>query len=173
MIRDPNPNVFGGALLVRMNTLVNETSEIPSGGALTTGADMFRFAEMLRRGGQLDGACILFPATIRLATSNHTGERPNNLMVMTRELEGMDEYPAYLGLGFILRGHGIFLTPLGTLSSPGTFGALGIGSMVFWVDPERDLSFVCLTSGLLGQFNNYHRFQRLSDLAQSAGVCVQ
>ena len=125
----PNPNVFGGALLVRMNTLVNETSEIPSGGALTTGADMFRFAEMLRRGGQLDGACILSPATIRLATSNHTGERPNNLMVMTRELEGMDEYPAYLGLGFILRGHGISSDP-----TRNALIARDIRSSRYWID---------------------------------------
>jgi CubicO group peptidase (beta-lactamase class C family) len=169
-IRDPNPNVFGGGLLMRMNTLVNATSEIPSGGALATAGDMFRFAEMLRQGGSLDGVRILSPAMVRLATTNHTGERPNNLMVMTRELEGMDEYPACLGLGFSLRGSGIYLTPFGTLASAGTFGALGIGSMVFWVDPASEISFVCLTAGLLGQFNNYTRFQRLSDLAHAALV---
>jgi CubicO group peptidase (beta-lactamase class C family) len=170
VIRDPAPNVFEGPLLVRLNTLVNDTCEMPSGASLSTAADMFRFAEMLRCGGALNGSRILSPAMVQLATSNHTGLRPNNLMVMTREMEGMDEYPAYLGLGFSVRGTGIFLTPLGSLTSDSTFGALGIGSMLFWVDPERELTFVCLTSGLLGQYRNYLRFQRLSDIAVSSLV---
>ena len=99
MIRDDDSNVFGGALLTRLNTLVKETSEMPSGGSLSTASDIFQFAEMMRCGGTLHGVRILSPAMVQLATSNHTGLRPNNLMVMARELTGMDEYPAYLGLG--------------------------------------------------------------------------
>ena len=80
----------------------------------------------------------------------------------------MEAQPANLGLGFTIRGPGVHLTPFGTLSSPATFGALGIGSMVYWVDPERELSVVMLTAGLLGQHNNYTRFQRWSDMLLSA-----
>lgn len=57
----------------------------------------------------------------------------------------------------------------GTLTSPRTFGAFGAGSSLVWVDPERRLSFVCLTSGVMAEDANILRFQRLSDLAV-AGV---
>ena len=43
-----------------------EDAEMPWVGIVSTGRDMLRFAEMLRRGGELDGARILGPA--RLAT---------------------------------------------------------------------------------------------------------
>jgi CubicO group peptidase (beta-lactamase class C family) len=123
---------------------------------------------MLRLGGELDGARILSPAIIELATTNHTGSRPNNLWNYARELRGWDEFPAFLGLSFFLRGTGIFPTWLGTMASPGTFGGVGAGSTLFWVDPERDLTFVCLTSGLLEESHSVDRFQRLSDLVHAA-----
>ncbi len=164
VVTDTAPNVFGVPMLVKMNELVNETAEIPGSGGLSTGPDMLRFAEMLRRGGELDGARILSPAMLELATTIHTGDRPNSLYVMMREENLFDASPANLGLGFTIRGPGIHLTPFGTLSSPSTFGALGIGSMAYWVDPERGLSVVMLTAGLIGQYNNYSRFQRWSDM---------
>ncbi len=58
--------------------------------------------------------------------------------------------------------------PLGTLTSPSTFGNYGAGSVLFWVDPELDLTFVALTAGLLPQAENIARFQQLSDLAVGA-----
>jgi len=39
---------------------------------------------------------------------------------------------------------------------------------MFWVDPERDLTFVCLTAGLLEEAANFRRLQRLSDLVVAA-----
>lgn len=167
VVTDTAANVFPPALLMRMNELA-ETAEIPGSGGLSSGPDMLRFAEMLRRGGELDGARILSPAMLKLATAIHTGARPNSLHVMMQEENLMEAQPANLGLGFTIRGPGIHLTPFGTLSSPATFGALGIGSMVYWVDPERELSVVMLTAGLLGQHNNYTRFQRWSDMLLSA-----
>ena len=41
---------------------------------------------------------------------------------------------------------------------------------VFWVDPERDLTFVCLTAGVMEDSDNILRFQRLSDLVVAATV---
>jgi CubicO group peptidase (beta-lactamase class C family) len=164
VVTDTAPNVFGVAMLLKMNELLTETADIPGSGGLSTGPDMLRFAEMLRRGGELDGARILSPAMLGLATTIHTGEKPNSLYVMMREENLFEESPANLGLGFTVRGSGIHLTPFGTLASPATFGALGIGSMVYWVDPARELSVVMLTAGLIGQFNNYTRFQRWSDM---------
>jgi CubicO group peptidase (beta-lactamase class C family) len=73
-------------------------------------------------------------------------------------------------LGFFLRGEGIFPMPFGLTASPRTFGGLGAGSTMFWVDPQRDIVFVCLTAGLLEESQNFERLQRLSDLVLSAVV---
>lgn len=164
VVTDTAPNVFGKALLTKWPEIVNETAEIPGSGGWSTGPDMLRFAEMLRRGGELDGARILSPAMLQLARTIHTGEKPNSLYVMMSEENQFAASPANLGLGFTVRGQGVHLTPFGTLASPQTFGALGVGSMVYWVDPEREISAVMLTAGLLGQYNNYTRFQRWSDM---------
>jgi len=45
---------------------------------------------------------------------------------------------------------------------------LGAGSTIFWVDPERDLTFVCLTAGLIEESASIMRFQRLSDMVVAA-----
>jgi CubicO group peptidase (beta-lactamase class C family) len=71
-------------------------------------------------------------------------------------------------MGFFLRGEGIYTVPFGLTSSPKTFGGLGAGSAVFWVDPDRELVFVCLTTGILEDSRNFERLQRLSDLALAA-----
>jgi CubicO group peptidase (beta-lactamase class C family) len=56
----------------------------------------------------------------------------------------------------------------GTLASPGTFGNYGAGTTLWWVDPERDLTFVCLSAGLMESNANIERFQKLSDIVISA-----
>jgi CubicO group peptidase (beta-lactamase class C family) len=78
--------------------------------------------------------------------------------------------PGLLGLTFFLRGTGIFPHWFGNLNSPGNVRTGGRRSTVFWVDPERDLTFVCLTAGLLEETHNVDRFQRLSDLVSSAVI---
>ncbi len=51
---------------------LNEPTFFSGGGGLTgTTADYLRFCEMLRRGGELDGARILGPRTIELMHRNH------------------------------------------------------------------------------------------------------
>jgi CubicO group peptidase (beta-lactamase class C family) len=47
---------------------------------------------------------------------------------------------------------------------------VGAGSTMFWVDPQRELVFVCLTVGLLEESRNFERLQQLSDLVLSAVV---
>ena len=54
-------------------------AELPGGGCVSSIGDLHRFAEMLRRGGELDGARILSPALIDYASRNHTGELRNVL----------------------------------------------------------------------------------------------
>ena len=56
-----------------------EHAEMPWVGIVSTVPDMFRFAEMFRQDGALDGARILSPATLELARRNWTGDKPNEL----------------------------------------------------------------------------------------------
>jgi len=168
--RYATPGLFDPVMLETTNYLFTEETEFPAGGAIGTALDLFRFTEMLRRGGELDGVRILSPGIIKNATTNHTGSLPNDIFDYAREMRGWPEWPAYLGLSFFLRGEGIFPTPLGISTSPGTFSGQGTGSTIFWVDPERDLTFVCLTAGVIEDGDNILRFQKLSDMVVAAVV---
>ncbi len=168
VVRDRSPGIFDPELLEGFNVMITAESEIPAASAVSTVADLFRFAECLRREGELDGHRLFAPSLVRLATTNHTGERPNGFYAFACQQRGWDPFPAYIGLSFWLRGQGIFPTYFGLTASPRTFGGLGAGSSMFWVDPERDLTFVLLTAGLLEETRNLDRCQRLSDLVQAA-----
>jgi CubicO group peptidase (beta-lactamase class C family) len=149
--------------------MVGPEAEIPALGCVTTAADLARFADMLRNGGALDGARILSPAMVETAMRNHTGDKVNETWAYALEMRGWKPWPAFLGLGFYLRGTGAHPAPFGTLASPGTFGGLGAGSTMFWVDPERDMTLVYLSTGLItDESYNTDRMQRISDLALSA-----
>ena len=80
--------------------------EIPGGGCVTTIDDLHRFAEMLRRGGELDGARVLSPAMIEFCTRNHTGDMRNVFFDATYGTRNWVTYPAAIGVGFFVRGEG-------------------------------------------------------------------
>jgi len=147
-----------------------EANEAPHVGACSTVADLWRFVEMLRQGGSLDGVRIVSPRMLQLARHNWTGQMHNELYRGVALRAGWEPPPACIGLGFSLRGEGIVHHQFGTLTSAQTFGNYGAGSTMFWVDPELDLSFVCLTTGLLSQAANIDRFQRLSDITVGAAA---
>jgi len=144
--------------------------EAPHVGCASTSGDLWRFAEMLRRGGELDGARILSPRTIAMARKVWTGEMPNELYRGVAVRAGWETSPAYMGLGFNVRGTRIVNHQLGTLTSPETYGNYGAGSTLFWVDPELDVSFACTSAGVMTQAANIERFQKLSDLVVSAAI---
>ena len=152
----------------RHSLFEEEANDAPHVGACATAADVWRFTEMLRRGGTLDGARIVSPRMLALARRNWTGTMHNELYRGVALRAGWEPPPAFIGLGFSVRGEGIVHHQFGTLSSAQTFGNYGAGSTMFWVDPELDLSFVCLTAGLLPQAANIERFQRLSDMTVGA-----
>jgi CubicO group peptidase (beta-lactamase class C family) len=147
-----------------------ENSEMPWVGGFTTVSDLHRFAEMLRGGGELDGARILSPRVIDVATRNFTGDLPNPLFAARGLTRGWKPSPAYIGLGFQLRGEAMSRHIFGTLTSPRTFGNQGAGSTLYWVDPDLGMTFVCLTVPVLDDGDNMERFQRLSDIAVSAAT---
>jgi CubicO group peptidase (beta-lactamase class C family) len=148
----------------------DEHAEMPWVGIVSTVPDMFRFADMFRRGGELDGRRLLSPAMIDLATRNHTGEKWNELYYQRGKEKGLAAVPAYIGLGFTLRGEKLIHHMFGTLASPRAFGNYGAGTTLFWVDPVRDLTFTALTAGVMEHNANCDRFQRWSDLIIAAAV---
>lgn len=153
-----------------LNITVDEEAELPWVGYVTTAGDVLRFAEMYRRGGELDGTRIVSPAILDRAFQNQTGDLLNNWWIPMWQRRNWEPMPANLGIGVFLRGTGMHPSILGTLTSPGTYGNYGAGSTLYWVDPERELTFVCLTAGVLEESENILRFQRLSDLAVSTVV---
>ena len=167
-VSDESPGMFDASALVGLGQAILNPAldiEIPAGGFVSTAADVFRFAEAMRLDGALNGKRVLSKPMVELATSNHTGARPNDLWTYARELKGWPLFPANLGLGFFLRGEGLHPTYSGHLSTPGTYGAMGAGTTNFWVDPARGMTMVCLTTGFLEEANSALRFQRLSDVA--------
>lgn len=170
VVRDRGEGFLAPEFLEGMNDVLREGAEVPAAGGYSTALDVYRFAEMLRRGGALDGARILSPVTIDFARKNHTGDKKNNVFTFAQEHRGWNEWPAYLGLGFYLRGEVLYPDHYGVLASPGTFGHVGAGSTMFWIDPEQDMVFVGLTSGLMEESRSLERWQRLSDIALSAIV---
>jgi CubicO group peptidase (beta-lactamase class C family) len=153
-----------------LNDVISEDAEMPWVGGVTSAEDVFRLAEMLRRGGESEGTRFIAPAVLDLATRNHTGSAPNELYGRLAVQNGWEVTPAYIGLGFMLSGETLAPAMYGTFASPRTFGNYGAGSTIFWVDPERDLTLVVLTSGGLAHAPNIRRFHRLSDMAVAAAL---
>ena len=85
-------------------------------------------------------------------------------------IDGTRILPAYLGLGFFLRGKGTHPTPFGSLATPRTFGGIGAGSTAFFIDPVRDLFYAFLSTGLLEESRSMERHQRLADLVHASIV---
>lgn len=170
VVRDRTPGLLDPELLEGLGSSLGPESELPAGGFVTTLGDFARFAEMLRGGGELDGHRLLSPATLDLASRNHTGRMPNDLWNYAVDARGWPLFPAYLGLGFFLRGKGVHPTPFGSLATPRTFGGVGAGSTTFFVDPERDLFYAFLSTGLLEESRSMERHQRLADLVHASIV---
>ena len=165
---DNSPGMFDSPALVGLAQMILDPErdvEIPAGGFVSTANDIFRFAEALRQGGKLEDMRVLSSPMVRFATRNHTGTKPNNLWNYAREMLNWPKFPANLGLGFFLRGEGMIPTYCGQLASPSAYGAMGAGTTNYWVDPERNMTMVCLTTGFLEEANSAIRFQRLSDTA--------
>ena len=131
---------------------------------------MARFYQMWLNGGELDGVRLLSPAIVELATTNHTGDLGDRMFELLRVMNGWPHIPANRGLGFWIRGSGIFPTYFGAVASPRAFGHAGASSIVTWADPARELIFIGLTAGLIDESRSILRWQQLSDLAHACVV---
>lgn len=153
-----------------LNDVVNEDAEMPWVGSVSTARDVFAFAEMIRRNGQANGKSVIAPAILEAATTLQTGDMANDLYAMIAKMRGWEEPPGNFGLGFSLSGTGTHPSFFGPFTSPRTHGNYGAGSTLFWIDPERDMTFVCLTAGVMDEGDNVLRFQKLSTIAASAAL---
>jgi CubicO group peptidase (beta-lactamase class C family) len=112
------------------------------GGLVATLSDYLRFAEMLRRGGDLDGVRLLGPRTLAYMTRNHL---PGNADLQAFGRPLFAETPLS-GIGFGL-GMSVVVDPVryGVTSSAGEFGWGGAASTTFLVDPVEDMTAVFMT----------------------------
>jgi CubicO group peptidase (beta-lactamase class C family) len=110
------------------------------GGLVSTAADYLRFAEMMRRGGALDGTTILGRGTVGLMTSDHLPATLNNLIA-----DKMD--PAAAGYGF---GLGVAVRRQGGIAamagSAGDYYWSGVYGTYFWVDPKEEITVVFMAA---------------------------
>lgn len=153
-----------------LNDYIVEGAEMPWVGSVSTAEDVHAFAEMLRRRGEVDGAHIVAPAILDLATRPQTGDMPNDLYAQMAIARGWEVPNGNFGLGFSLSGDGTAPSFFGPFTSPRTHGNYGAGSSLFWIDPERDLTFTFLSSGVMEESENVARFQKLSTMAVAAAL---
>ncbi len=127
------------------------TGVMPASNTVSTANELSRFAELLRRGGELDGVRLLEPETLSGAVTECRRLRPdvaNGLM------------PARWGTGFML-GTKRF-GPFGR-NAPAAFGHLGLVNVAVWADPERRLAAGLISSGKPGQHREVNRYTALMD----------
>ncbi len=108
------------------------------GGLVSTTSDYLRFCEMLRRGGELDGARILGPRTIALMHRNHLkdGAELTEMAIDTFSETANDGVG--FGLGFAMTLDSVRAGNLGQ----GDYYWGGAASTIFWVDPVEDMVVV-------------------------------
>jgi CubicO group peptidase (beta-lactamase class C family) len=110
----------------------------PWGGLLTTADDLAKFARCLLRGGRTDtGRLLIAPATLAAATRNQ--------LASMREVPEDERRCRPWGLGWRLNwpAHS---ANFGDLLGPATYGHWGATGTVMWIDPDRGVYAVILTS---------------------------
>src|SRR5690606_1110929 len=106
------------------------------GSGIVTAIDEYmRFARMLLNEGELDGARILRPATVRLMATDHLDPRIPDADRLWLPGKGNGGF----GFDFFVR-TGPPLTPEEFRGAVGEFYWDGYPSMLFWVDPANDMA---------------------------------
>ena len=112
---------------------------LPSGGGgmVSTAEDYYRFASMLAHGGELDGARVLAPASVKLMSSNHL---PAKLLTGEWGIGAQQMRP---GFGYGYNCAVVFDPPEANLpEGKGTFFWDGAAGTWFWIDPTNDIVFI-------------------------------
>ena len=133
-VYSPDPETGRLAVNEELRQTFRRPAEFPSGsgvpGLVSTMADYHRFSSMLVRGGELGGARLLSPRTLRLMTANHL---PGG-----KDLMSCARYPdeEHRGCGFGL-GFSVVVDPVaaGSPGNHGEYGWSGAANTHFFVDP--------------------------------------
>ncbi|MCX4766302.1 beta-lactamase family protein [Streptomyces sp. NBC_01275] len=114
-----------------------------SGGMVASAYDVHRFAELLRRRGELDGVRLLAPETVDLMTRNHL---PGGADLRAFGARPAHDEPGNDGVGFGL-GVSVVVDPDRTQAPAGlgAYGWSGVATTTFWVDPAHDVTVQFLT----------------------------
>lgn len=121
---------------------------IPSANVVTTAAELSRFYELFRRGGELDGVRVMRPEAVRRAITEQS----------RLELDLTLGFPTRFGYGLMLGSSWISLFGRDTQHA---FGHLGFTNMLGWADPERALACAVMTNGKPLLYPELHRFYAL------------
>ncbi len=127
------------------------TSVVPSSSTVSTADELSRFAEMLCRGGELDGVRVLSRESLRSATRQCRRLRPDIATGLV---------PMRWGTGYML-GSTRF-GPFGRDAS-GAFGHTGLTNVAIWADPQRSLAVGVVSSGKPGRHPQAGRYTALLD----------
>lgn len=127
------------------------TTVVPSSNTVSTANELSRFAEIWRRGGELDRVRVMSPETLRGAVQECRRLRPDFAIGLQ---------PARWGTGFIL-GTKRF-GPFGR-NAPAAFGHLGLTNIALWADPARGLAAGVVSSGKPGRDPEARRYTALMD----------
>ena len=131
------------------NTPVFLTSVVPSSSTVSTADELSRFAEILRRGGELDGVRVMRPDTLAAAVRPCRRLRPDVATGLA---------PIRWGTGFML-GSKRF-GPFGA-DAAAAFGHTGLTNVAIWADPARGLAAGLISSGKPGRHPEAGRFTTL------------
>jgi CubicO group peptidase (beta-lactamase class C family) len=127
------------------------TGVVPSSNTVSTAYELSRFAEILRRGGELDGVRVMQPETLRAAVAESRRLRPDLAVGLA---------PLRWGTGYML-GSKRF-GPFGR-NAPAAFGHTGLTNIAVWADPERGLAAGLISSGKSGRHPEANRYTALLD----------
>ena len=133
------------------NTPLFLTSVVPSSSTVSTAEELSRFAELLRRGGELDGVRVMRPETLAAATAECRRLRPDVATGLA---------PIRWGTGYML-GSKRF-GPFGR-NAPAAFGHTGLTNIAIWADPRRRLSAAVVSSGKPGRHPEAGRYTERLD----------
>lgn len=127
------------------------TGVVPSSNTVSTADELSRFAEILRRGGELDGVRIMKPETLRDAARQARRLRPDLATGLA---------PMRWGTGYML-GSKRF-GPFGR-DAAGAFGHTGLTDIAVWADPDRALAVAVVSSGKPSGHPEAKRYPALLD----------
>ena len=133
------------------NTPAFLSTVVPSSNTISTANELSRFAEMWRRGGELDGVRIISPERMYGAVQECRRLRPDFAVGLQ---------PARWGTGYML-GTKRF-GPFGRNAAK-AFGNLGLANIAIWADPERSMAAGVISSGKPGRDPEIRRYTALMD----------